>query len=170
MDSPRSSGHTSDHLQPPPSPYPATVDPSPVDSNGTTHTDHTEVDQIVDDYGEQAGLTPPQIEDDAQEDKASEDGMSDIRSPATDDIVSPVSQDGHAKVRRRQLHAPTRKSINVQQPLTHKLNTTVRRADSDDAPPSVIHAPDSFKQFVSLVVINILHCLYCMADVETRAG
>ena len=107
MDSPRSSGHASDHLQPPPSPYPATVDPSPVDSNGTTHTDHTEVDQIVDDYGEQAGLTPPQIEDDAQEDQASEDGMSDIRSPATDDIVSPVSQDGHAKVSRRQLHAPT---------------------------------------------------------------
>ncbi|KAF7446870.1 hypothetical protein PtrSN002B_000863 [Pyrenophora tritici-repentis] len=107
----RSSGHTSDHLQPPPSPYPATVDPSPVDSNGTSHTDHTE------------------IEDDAQEDHPSEDGMSDIRSPATDDIVSPVSQDGQTK------------------PHTHKLNTTVRRADSDDAPPSVIHAPDSFKQF-----------------------
>ena len=108
MDSPRSSGHTSDHLQPPPSPYPATVDPSPVDSNGTSHTDHTEVDMTVDEHehGEQAGLTPPQIEDDAQEDHPpSEDGMSDIRSPATDDIVSPVSQDGHAKVSSRQLHA-----------------------------------------------------------------
>ncbi|ENI04154.1 hypothetical protein COCC4DRAFT_51451 [Bipolaris maydis ATCC 48331] len=97
----RSSGHASEHLQPPPSPYPATIDPSPVDSNGTSHTDHTE------------------IEDDAQENTPSEDGMSDIRSPVTDDI----------------------------QPQTHKLNTTVRRADSDDAPPSVIHAPDSFKQF-----------------------
>jgi hypothetical protein len=41
MDSPRSS-NTSDHLAPP-SPYPATVDPSPVDSNGTCNTDHTEV-------------------------------------------------------------------------------------------------------------------------------
>jgi len=107
----RSSGHTSDHLQPPPSPYPASVDPSPVDSNGTSHTDHTE------------------IEEDAQENHPSEDGMSDIRSPGTDDIVSPASQDGQTK------------------PHTHKLNTAVRRADSDDAPPSVIHAPDSFKQF-----------------------
>jgi hypothetical protein len=43
MESPRSS-NTSDHLVPPPSPYPATVDPSPVDSNGTVNTDHTEVD------------------------------------------------------------------------------------------------------------------------------
>lgn len=43
MDAQRSSGHASEHLQPPPSPYPATVDPSPVDSNGTSHTDHTEV-------------------------------------------------------------------------------------------------------------------------------
>ncbi|KAF1944665.1 hypothetical protein EJ02DRAFT_340409 [Clathrospora elynae] len=109
MASPRSSGNTSDHLQPPPSPYPATVDPSPVDSNGTSHTDHTD------------------IEDDAQVNHMSEDGMSDIRSPATDDIVSPASQGS--------------------QPKPHKLNTMVRRADSDDAPPSVIHAPDSFKQF-----------------------
>ena len=35
----RSSGTTSDHLIPPPSPYPATVDPSPVDSNGTNATE-----------------------------------------------------------------------------------------------------------------------------------
>ncbi|EOA91273.1 uncharacterized protein SETTUDRAFT_162037 [Exserohilum turcica Et28A] len=109
----RSSAHTSDHLQPPPSPYPATVDPSPVDSNGTVHTDHTE------------------IEDDAQESAPSDDGMSvsDLPSPATDDIVSPTSHDEQPK------------------PHTHRLNTTVRRADSDEAPPSVIHAPDSFKQF-----------------------
>ncbi|KAF1835716.1 hypothetical protein BDW02DRAFT_567750 [Decorospora gaudefroyi] len=107
----RSSGHTADHLQPPPSPYPATVDPSPVDSNGTNATDHTE------------------IEDDAQVNHPGEDGMSDMRSPATDEIVSPASQGSQAK------------------PHTHKLNTTVRRADSDDAPPSVIHVSDSFKQF-----------------------
>jgi hypothetical protein len=43
MHSQRSSGAHSDHLVPPPSPYPATVDPSPVDSNGTSATDHTEV-------------------------------------------------------------------------------------------------------------------------------
>lgn len=45
MDSRRSSTQ-SDHLVPPPSPYPATVDPSPVDSNGTSATDHTEVDNL----------------------------------------------------------------------------------------------------------------------------
>ncbi|KAH7337924.1 hypothetical protein BKA66DRAFT_517522 [Pyrenochaeta sp. MPI-SDFR-AT-0127] len=82
-------------------PYPATVDPSPVDSNGTVHTDHTE------------------IEDDAQVNHISDDAMSDITSPATDDIVSPASQDSQAK------------------------------GNSDDAPPSVIHAPAHFKQFQS---------------------
>jgi len=46
MSSSRSS-NTSDHLVPPPSPYPATVDPSPVDSNGTNHTDHTEVGSVA---------------------------------------------------------------------------------------------------------------------------
>ena len=51
---PRSSAHTSDHLQPPPSPYPATVDPSPVDSNGTVHTDHTEVGDMMNPHPENA--------------------------------------------------------------------------------------------------------------------
>lgn len=106
------SSNTSDHLVPPPSPYPATVDPSPVDSNGTCNTDHTE------------------IEDDAQENQVSEDNMSDILSPGTDDIVSPASHDSRA--------------------LPNKLNTAMpvrTRADSDDAPQSVIHAPAHFKQF-----------------------
>ena len=61
-----------------------------------------------------------------------EEDMSDIRSPSTDDIVSPISQDGYAK--------------------PHKLDTALparTRADSDDAPPSVIHAPADFKEFVS---------------------
>jgi LmbE family N-acetylglucosaminyl deacetylase len=96
MDSPRSS-NTSDHLAPP-SPYPATVDPSPVDSNGTNHTDHTEVHAAAAARCELAGLTPPQIEDDEQENQVGEDNMSDIRSPATDDIVSPTSPDVRAKV------------------------------------------------------------------------
>ncbi|CAN9425892.1 unnamed protein product [Alternaria alternata] len=134
MDSPRSSGHTSDHLQPPPSPYPASVDPSPVDSNGTSHTDHTE------------------IEEDAQENHPSEDGMSEIRSPGTDDIVSPASQDGQTK------------------PHTHKLKTAVRRADSDDAPPSVIHAPDSFKQFASLIPIVKPTCFPDVEDKQTASA
>ena len=38
METDRSS-NASDHLQPPPSPYPSTVDPSPVDSNGTSGTE-----------------------------------------------------------------------------------------------------------------------------------
>lgn len=70
-----------------------------------------------------------------------EDGMSDIRSPATDEIVSPASQ-----------HS---------QPRPSRLDTTVpvrTRADSDDAPQSVIHAPAHFKQFVRLAsVVVALH-------------
>lgn len=77
-------------------------------------------------------LTPPQIEDDAQVNHlGDDDAMSDIRSPGTDEIASPASHNS--------------------QPKPHRLNTTVpvrTRADSDDAPPSVIHAPASFKDFV----------------------
>ncbi|KAJ4338787.1 hypothetical protein N0V87_003702 [Didymella glomerata] len=101
----RSSTH-SDHLVPPPSPYPATVDPSPVDSNGTSATDHTE------------------IEDDAQDD------LNDIRSPNTEDIVSPASQSSQSKPFKLDTSLPARK-----------------RSDSDEAPPSVIHVPADFKQF-----------------------
>jgi hypothetical protein len=90
------SSNTSDHLAPP-SPYPATVDPSPVDSNGTNHTDHTEVEAAIARCS-LAGLTPLQIEDDEQENQVSEDGMSDIRSPGTDDIASPASLEMRAKV------------------------------------------------------------------------
>ncbi|UPX13192.1 uncharacterized protein EKO05_0003715 [Ascochyta rabiei] len=81
----RSSGTHSDHLVPPPSPYPATVDPSPVDSNGTSATDHTE------------------IEDDAQDD------MNDFRSPATEDIVSPASQSSQSKPFKLDTSLPARK-------------------------------------------------------------
>ncbi|KAF2115123.1 hypothetical protein BDV96DRAFT_576509 [Lophiotrema nucula] len=105
----RSSGATSDHLVPPPSPYPSTVDPSPVDSNGTNATE---------------------IEDDAQINQVSEDEHSDVKSPEADDIISPASQDSQAK--------------------PSKLNTALSsrtRADSDDAPQSVIHAPTHFKTF-----------------------
>lgn len=133
MDSPRSSGATSDHLHPPPSPYPATVDPSPVDSNGTVHTDHTEVCTRHDLVASGWGLILPKIEDDAQVNHVGEEDMSDITSPATDDIVSPTSQDSHAK---------PHKLVTVMPPRT--------RADSDDAPPSVIHAPANFKDFVRI--------------------
>ncbi|KAJ4988879.1 hypothetical protein SVAN01_05686 [Stagonosporopsis vannaccii] len=102
----RSSGAHSDHLIPPPSPYPATVDPSPVDSNGTSATDHTEIDE------------------DAQDD------MLDIRSPNTEDIVSPASQTSQTKPFKLDTSLPARK-----------------RSDSDEAPPSVIHVPADFKQF-----------------------
>ncbi|KAL1612750.1 hypothetical protein SLS60_000979 [Paraconiothyrium brasiliense] len=109
METTRSS-NASDHLQPPPSPYPSTVDPSPVDSNGTSGTE---------------------IEDDAQVNQPSDDEGSDIhiKSPL-DDIVSPVSFEGQAKPARLDTSLPVR-----------------LRADSDDAPQSVIHAPTNFKTF-----------------------
>ncbi|KAF2864862.1 hypothetical protein BDV95DRAFT_588200 [Massariosphaeria phaeospora] len=109
----RSSSTTADHLAPPPSPYPANVDPSPVDSNGTNGTE---------------------IEDDAQVDHvdpASEDELSDMRSPDMEDIVSPASQGSLlAKPSRLDTALPVR-----------------TQADADDAPQSVIHAPESFKAF-----------------------
>ncbi|KAF2713825.1 hypothetical protein K504DRAFT_498618 [Pleomassaria siparia CBS 279.74] len=103
-----SSNRSSDHLVPPPSPYPATVDPSPVDSNGTNGTE---------------------FEDEEQEDVI-EHALSDARSPA-EDITSPASQGSQSK-------QPSR--LNTHIPLR-------TRADSDDAPQSVIHAPAHFKQF-----------------------
>jgi hypothetical protein len=99
-----------------------------------------------------AGLTPPQIEDDAQENQVGEDGMSDLKSPGADDIVSPASHasQGSRAMVRDSAYKPRVHAIDVQQP--NKLNTSVpvrTRADSnDDAPPSVIHAPAHFKQFV----------------------
>jgi hypothetical protein len=92
--------------------------------------------------------------------------MSDIRSPGTEDIVSPASQDGPAKVSYHHLDGTYLQSSNVCQPHTHRLNTAVRRADSDDAPPSVIHAPDTFKQFVSVFLL----WSHYMADVGARTG
>ena len=97
METPRSSGATSDHLVPPPSPYPSTVDPSPVDSNGTSGTEVGNARSP----STRSGADPTQIEDDAQVNQLSEDEASDIRSPDIDDITSPISQDGQAKVRRQ---------------------------------------------------------------------
>lgn len=104
---------------------------------------------------ELAGLTPLQIDEDAQVDhdnasaSASEDDMSDIRSPDTDDIVSPASQESQAKVWRESLQRRADTHFLAQQP--QKLDTTLpvhERSNSDDAPPSVIHAPPDFKAFV----------------------
>ncbi|KAF2273371.1 uncharacterized protein EI97DRAFT_436026 [Westerdykella ornata] len=85
----RSSGATSDHLAPPPSPYPATVDPSPVDSNGTNGTE---------------------IEEDEQENEVNEDPVSALRSPGMD-IISPASyasQDSQDKPSKLHTSLPAR--------------------------------------------------------------
>lgn len=70
-----------------------------------------------------------------------------------DDIGSPQSQDSLSKVRGQQLIAATRIAPNRAQP--YKLDTMLpirSRADSDDAPQSVIHAPVNFKTFVRLAL------------------
>ncbi|KAF2268202.1 hypothetical protein CC78DRAFT_530130 [Lojkania enalia] len=113
----RSSGTTSDHLVPP-SPYPATVDPSPVDSNGTNATE---------------------IEDDEQVNQVMEDGARDaLKSPEGeregDDIISPGSQDSQANM------APQPSKLDT-------VLIPRARHDSDEAPQSVIHAPAHFKTF-----------------------
>ncbi|KAF2735742.1 hypothetical protein EJ04DRAFT_183805 [Polyplosphaeria fusca] len=110
----RSSGASADHLAPPPSPYPSTVDPSPVDSNGTNATE---------------------IEEDAQVDEVSANDHDHIRSPDAEEIISPASQDGQAKPSMIDTALPPR-----------------TRADSDEAPQSVIHAPAHFKTFNRVTV------------------
>jgi hypothetical protein len=150
METPRSSGATSDHLQPPPSPYPATVDPSPVDSNGTNGTEvHSSRSR------QWTRLTPRQIEDDAQINQFTEDELSDTRSLGPDDIVSPASMDDRAKVGEQNLVSALATSNSAQ---LSRLDTAVparMRTDSDDGPQSVIHAPANFKTFVSVALIAV---------------
>ncbi|KAF2758781.1 hypothetical protein EJ05DRAFT_528127 [Pseudovirgaria hyperparasitica] len=110
----RSSGtDKSDSLHPPASPYPAHIEPSPVDSTGTNST------EIEDDEQEQEEL----LNDD--------DDELDFKSPIIDsELTSPASavSDGSRGLLR--------------------LDTAARpRADSEEAPASVIHAPAGFKQF-----------------------
>ncbi|KAF1954673.1 hypothetical protein CC80DRAFT_493791 [Byssothecium circinans] len=81
------SSNASDHLVPPPSPYPSSVDPSPVDSNGTNATE---------------------IEDDAQVNQVSEDESSDIVKSPMDDIISPASHGSQAKPSKLDTSLPVR--------------------------------------------------------------
>lgn len=70
-----------------------------------------------------------------------------IKSPL-DDIISPVSLDSQTKVRAAPI-ATNQDPTNRLQPSRLDTSLPVRlRADSDDAPQSVIHAPTNFKTFV----------------------
>lgn len=148
METSRSS-NASDHLQPPPSPYPSTVDPSPVDSNGTSGT---EVRTARAPSVRPTSADPHmQIEDDAQVNQGSEDEGSDIniRSPL-DDIISPVSLESQTKVCAA-VHTRCADPKLTDQVQPSRLNTSLAvraRADSDEAPQSVIHAPANFQTFV----------------------
>lgn len=58
-----STGSEKDSLAPPPSPYPATVDPSPVESNDSHSTDVTDIDaDDVQSPNPADGLKSPDIE------------------------------------------------------------------------------------------------------------
>ena len=58
-----STGSEKDSLAPPPSPYPATVDPSPVESNDSHSTDVTDIDAVdVQSPNPADGLKSPDIE------------------------------------------------------------------------------------------------------------
>ena len=81
--------------------------------------------------------------------QGSEDEGSDIniKSPL-DDIVSPVSLGSQPKVRAI-VQTPDVDDADSLQPSRLDTSLAVRtRADSDDAPQSVIHAPANFKTFV----------------------
>lgn len=105
MESPRSSGNPSEHLAPPASPYPATIDPSPVDSNGTNSTEVPIVSSMVN----WTRANPlGQIEEDAQvnqvgdgqvnEHQDSADDLNDLKSPDGEEILSPDDDEPIARV------------------------------------------------------------------------
>lgn len=100
-----------------------------------------------------------QIEDDAQVNQVSEDEGSDIKSPDMEDIASPAteaSQDSQAKVQPKLLGCGGRAHLTATQPAKLDTMLPVRtRADSDDAPQSVIHAPAHFKTFVCVAYLTV---------------
>jgi hypothetical protein len=76
----------------------------------------------------------PQIEDDAQENEVNEDAMSDIRSPDTDEIVSPASHGARVQVwlaqrMLRTLHLMRRSPTDstLQFPCARAQTRTMRR-------------------------------------------
>lgn len=110
----------------PPSPYPQFVDPSPTDSNGTENTD---IDEDAQDNA------PPELE-------ADKDLKSPVKHPSSHEGVDNQSPQG----------GPDNQTERTTQ--LAKLDTTVSPEPSiatDDAPRSVIHAPEGFRLLVRVI-------------------
>ncbi|KAE9986654.1 hypothetical protein EG327_004218 [Venturia inaequalis] len=99
-----STGSERDSLAPPPSPYPATVDPSPVESNDSHSTDITDIDQD-DLLSPSAGDDPPKspdIEIMSPMSNRSVEEAAPLPLVQIDTNISKVSDDGPSSV----IHAP----------------------------------------------------------------
>ncbi|KAF2401848.1 hypothetical protein EJ06DRAFT_364232 [Trichodelitschia bisporula] len=114
-----SGGSDKESLAPPPSPYPATVDPSPVESIDSTSSQSTDVTDID------------------QDQNNDNDSLGDIKSPDIE-VLSPsgsgsgVSQDAEQGLPQ----------IDIMAASHHRV------LEPDEAPQSVIHAPAGFKSFI----------------------
>ncbi|TID26728.1 hypothetical protein E2P81_ATG01194 [Venturia nashicola] len=99
-----STGSERDSLAPPPSPYPATVDPSPVESNDSHSTDVTDIDQD-DLLSPSSGDDPPKSPDieimSPMSNRSAEEAVP-LPLVQIDTNVSKVSDDGPSSV----IHAP----------------------------------------------------------------
>src|SRR5205814_766063 len=117
--------------QPPPqSPYPALVEPSPVESHDSHPTEATEIDEEAQNH--------------------QEDTQGELKSPDIEIISPAVSHDSISSVYGAWEHRPMLAVANVSKPNLGlgKIDTSfanrLRSDSNDDAPPSVIHAPVGF--------------------------
>jgi len=133
-----SAGSNSDkdsNLHPPPqSPYPPLVEPSPVESHNSHSTEATEIDEEAQNH--------------------QEDNQGEVKSPDIEIISPAVSHEPISSVYRAWERRSTLAVANVSKPSLSlgKIDTSfanrLRSDSNDDAPPSVIHAPVGFRQFV----------------------
>jgi hypothetical protein len=123
------------NLQPPlQSPYPALVEPSPVESHNSHSTEATDIDEEAQNH--------------------QDDGQDEVKSPDIEIISPAVSHDPISPVYRTREHGPLLAVANMSKPSASlgRIDTSfanrLRSDSNDDAPPSVIHAPMGFRQFV----------------------
>jgi hypothetical protein len=119
--------------KPPLSPYPATVDPSPVESNNSASTEATDI-EVDDRHPHVDDVKSPDIE------VLSPSGL-ELPLPPADPpqpTFSPAPSNGNG---RAALNALSRRVRIDTAPATIAL------AGPDEAPQSVIHAPKGFKDF-----------------------
>lgn len=110
------------------------VEPSPVESHNSHSTEATEIDEEAQNH--------------------QEDVQDEVKSPDIEIISPAVSHESISSVYRAWEHGPLLAVANASKPSLSlgRIDTSfanrLRSDSNDDAPPSVIHAPVGFRQFV----------------------